>query len=97
MKLSGRAAIESALSAVGERLAHAQEPCAIVVLGGAAMNLLGIVSRPTNDVGVLARADASGAIGLPAHCRTRCGAQDTSPGFHEVVGKVVAYVQGALR
>ncbi len=46
MKLTGRAAIESALCAVGERLAHAQ---------------------------------------------------DTSPGFHEVVGKVVAYVQGALR
>lgn len=65
MKLSGRAAIESALSIVGERLAHANEPCAIVVLGGAAMNLLGIVDRPTIDVDVLARADATGAIRPP--------------------------------
>lgn len=65
MKLSGRAAIESALSIVGERLAHANEPCAIVVLGGAAMNLLGIVDRPTIDVDVLAQADATGAIRPP--------------------------------
>ena len=65
MKLTGRTAIESALSLVGERLAHADEPCAIVVLGGAAMNLLGIVDRPTIDVDVLARSDPSGAIHPP--------------------------------
>lgn len=56
MELSGQQAIESALTAVGERLAHAGAPCAIVVLGGAAMNLLGILDRPTIDVDVLARA-----------------------------------------
>jgi len=62
MKLQGRTAIESALTAVGERLAHAHESCAIVVLGGAALNLLAIVDRPTIDVDVLARADDTGAI-----------------------------------
>lgn len=65
MRLSGRTAVEAALTAVGERLAHANEPCSIVVLGGAAMNLLGIVDRPTIDVDVLARADDAGAIRPP--------------------------------
>jgi hypothetical protein len=54
--LTGRAAIERALTALGERLAHAAAPCSIVVVGGAAINLLGIVDRPTRDVDVLARA-----------------------------------------
>lgn len=53
---AGRAAIERALSAVGERLAHANAPCSIVVVGGAAINLLRIVDRPTRDVDVLASA-----------------------------------------
>jgi hypothetical protein len=65
MKLQGRTAIEAALTALGERLAHAHEPCAIVVLGGAALNLLAIVDRPTIDVDVLARADDTGAIRPP--------------------------------
>ncbi|HVH66996.1 MAG TPA: nucleotidyl transferase AbiEii/AbiGii toxin family protein [Gemmatimonadales bacterium] len=54
--LTGRAAIERALTALGERLAHAAAPCSLVVVGGAAINLLGIVDRPTRDVDVLARA-----------------------------------------
>lgn len=65
MKLQGRTAIEAALAAVGERLAHAHEPCAIVVIGGAALNLLAIVDRPTIDVDILARADETGAIRPP--------------------------------
>jgi hypothetical protein len=65
MKLQGRTAIEAALMALGERLAHAHQPCAIVVLGGAALNLLAIVDRPTIDVDVLARADDTGAIRPP--------------------------------
>ena len=65
MKLQGRTAIEAALVALGERLAYEQEPCAIVVLGGAALNLLAIVDRPTVDVDVLARADDTGAIRPP--------------------------------
>jgi hypothetical protein len=63
--LAGRAAIEAALTTVGERLALANEFCAIVVVGGAAMNLHGIVERPTIDVDVLARADPNGAIHPP--------------------------------
>lgn len=65
MKISGRAAIESALTAIGERLELANAPCAIVVLGGAAMNLLGLLDRPTIDVDVLARADDSNLIAPP--------------------------------
>lgn len=128
MRLSGRTAVEAALTAVGERLAHANEPCSIVVLGGAAMNLLGIVDRPTIDVDVLARADDAGALRPPdplpetlqraitAVARDQgllenwvntavadqwaaewVRAQDPSPEFQAVVGKVVAHVQDALR
>jgi hypothetical protein len=57
MKLSGRT--------VGERLNHVGEPCSIVILGGAAMNLLSLVDRPTIDVDVLARADEAGIIAHP--------------------------------
>src|SRR6266508_2452796 len=61
-----RAAIERALTAVGERLAHAGAPCSIIVLGGAAINLLGLVDRPTRDVDVLATAASPGGpIGPP--------------------------------
>ena len=60
MDLEGRRGIERALSAVGERLAHAGEPCSIVVLGGAAINLLDIANRPTRDVDVLARRASDG-------------------------------------
>ncbi|OGT99792.1 MAG: hypothetical protein A2085_00435 [Gemmatimonadetes bacterium GWC2_71_10] len=65
MKLPGRAALETALTAVGERLAHAGQPCRIVVVGGAAMNLLGLVDRATIDVDVLALGEAAGAIRPP--------------------------------
>jgi len=54
MKLPGRSGIEDALALVGERLAHAGAPVTIVIVGGAAMNLLGFVDRPTIDVDVLA-------------------------------------------
>ena len=80
------------------------------MLGGAALNLLGIVDRPTIDVDVLARADATGALRppdpLPRALRRVIVAvgrgqwvreQDPTSQFHEVVGKVVAYVQDALR
>jgi hypothetical protein len=65
-RLSGRAAVESALAAVGGRLAHANAPCSIVVVGGAALNLAGMLDRPTIDVDVLARvADVDGTIQPP--------------------------------
>lgn len=54
--------LEEALSAVGELLAAEGERLAIIVVGGATMNLLGIVRRSTADVDVIARAhrDATG-------------------------------------
>jgi hypothetical protein len=50
------AELQEALSAVGELLAAEGERAAIVVVGGAAMNLLGLVRRSTSDVDVIARA-----------------------------------------
>lgn len=78
MGLRGRDAIEAALHAVGERLARLSQPTSIVVVGGAALNLLGIVHRPTIDVDVLARADEGGALQppdpLPDSLRSAIGA-----------------------
>jgi hypothetical protein len=48
------ASIERALSAVGELLTADGVELGIVVVGGAALNLLGIVQRTTSDVDVLA-------------------------------------------
>ena len=49
-----------ALEAVGERLASDGVTCALVVVGGAALNLLRIVDRPTIDVDVLASVGSDG-------------------------------------
>jgi hypothetical protein len=57
--------IALALTRVGELLALAGQPSAIVVLGGAALNLLGYVSRPTGDVDVIAFADGPRLIAPP--------------------------------
>ncbi|MGQ0648143.1 MAG: hypothetical protein ACT4P7_11265 [Gemmatimonadaceae bacterium] len=46
--------LEQALRRVGELLDAVDEHYAIVILGGAALNLLGIVPRPTTDVDILA-------------------------------------------
>jgi hypothetical protein len=46
--------IRAALAAVGELLAAEGEEFSIVIIGGAAMNLLGLTSRPTRDVDILA-------------------------------------------
>lgn len=48
--------LEAALQAVGELVAADDEEVAIVVVGGATLNLLGIVRRGTSDVDVIARA-----------------------------------------
>ena len=48
--------IERALRAVGALLASRGERTGIVVLGGAALNLLGVVDRATRDVDVVALA-----------------------------------------
>jgi hypothetical protein len=57
MDLQGSRAIDDALDRVGQLLAARGSHHAIVVLGGAAMNLLGIISRSTTDVDILAFAD----------------------------------------
>jgi len=53
--------IEQALQRVGELLAAAGEQHAIVIIGGAALNLLGVVTRTTRDVDILAVARRRGA------------------------------------
>ncbi len=52
--------IERALAAVGDLLAAEGHTAAIVIVGGAALNLLGVVARSTRDVDVLAVATAPG-------------------------------------
>lgn len=65
MDLSDSSAIEDALRRVGELLAYEGHSYAIVILGGAALNLLGIVERPTTDVDILAFArDGRAETGL---------------------------------
>jgi len=46
--------MHAALAAVGELLEHENEECAVVVLGGTALTLQGLVSRVTRDVDVVA-------------------------------------------
>lgn len=57
MDLTGTSAIDDALDRVGQLLAARGASYAIIVLGGAALNLLGIVDRATTDVDILAFAD----------------------------------------
>lgn len=54
MDLTDHTDIEQALELVGELLASDGHSFAVVVLGGAALNLLGIVERATTDVDILA-------------------------------------------
>jgi hypothetical protein len=54
MDLSDSNAVDYALQLVGELLSAEGESFAISILGGAALNLLGVVSRPTTDVDILA-------------------------------------------
>lgn len=48
------------LSAVGELLEEKGETASIVVVGGASLNLSGLVNRATDDVDVIARAEGDG-------------------------------------
>ncbi len=52
--MGGRGDIEQALQMVGELLKARGEQFQIVVIGGAAVNLLGLVARATTDVDILA-------------------------------------------
>jgi hypothetical protein len=51
--------IDDALSALGELLKAADAPLEIVVIGGAALQVLGLITRPTADVDVVAILDQS--------------------------------------
>jgi hypothetical protein len=57
MDLQSDSDVETALQRVGELLDADGHAYAIVILGGAALNLLGIVQRPTTDVDILAFAN----------------------------------------
>ena len=54
MNLKGKTDIDRALQAVGEILASEGHAYSIVIMGGAALNLLGILERATTDVDILA-------------------------------------------
>ena len=54
MVMTGSAQITLALQRVGELLAAERQSARIVVVGGAAMNLLGYVTRATSDVDIIA-------------------------------------------
>ena len=57
---TGGAQIERVLTALGERLAHADHPVTeLVVCGGAALGVLGLKDRATRDVDTLAMAGRS--------------------------------------
>jgi hypothetical protein len=110
--IAGKSMVEAMFAAVGDRLRARGATASVVVLGGAALNLLGFVDRATRDVDVLARTDeATGHLRhpepLPAALRPTprelseaaawIRTQDASPDFHVVVERVVAYVQDHSR
>lgn len=57
--------VERLLQALGDQLGKAGEGCALVIVGGAALSLLGFVARTTNDIDIIARLDATGEIAPP--------------------------------
>jgi hypothetical protein len=59
MDLESPNQIEEALTRVADLVAFAREHYAVVIVGGAALNLLGIVERTTTDVDILAFATLS--------------------------------------
>ena len=64
------ARIAELLTARGERLALARAPVELVVIGGSALTILGLVERPTRDVDVVALLDNGelrSATPLPDH------------------------------
>ena len=66
MPFNGARGIETALNLLGELLQARGESFNIIIVGGAAVNLLGFVSRATTDVDILAFAhpDSQGKLQL---------------------------------
>lgn len=69
MDLSSESEIELALGRVGEQLAFDKQRFSVVIVGGAALNLLGFVSRATSDVDIIAF--ASQGDGTPGEVLSR--------------------------
>lgn len=90
MNLADRTAIERALTQLGTQLELAgQAPIELVVIGGAALNVLGFVARPTRDVDVLALAepDPACASRILVKCRPLSDAlQDAAEGVSRDLG-----------
>ena len=57
MSLSSASDVQDALQRLGELLQFRRQHFAVAIVGGAALNLIHVVSRTTNDVDVLALAD----------------------------------------
>lgn len=83
--LGGSGDIENALRSVGELLAAAGESYAIVILGGAALNLLGVVDRTTRDVDIVAFASRTGV-------RTESALEMPPKPFPEALANAIATV-----
>jgi hypothetical protein len=69
MHLTGAGDVSDALMLVGELLAAEGREYAVTILGGAALNLLGIVERTTTDVDILAFATPWAGDSPPPHPR----------------------------
>jgi hypothetical protein len=63
-------ATDRLLSALGEQLGLLGERYDLVVIGGSALLALGLVSRPTRDVDVVALAGSTGSC-RPSRCPGR--------------------------
>lgn len=109
--LEGPEQIRRALRLVGERLAAERVEIRIVLIGGAAMNLRGFVSRATADVDIIAVA-REGAAGLELHrppeplhptpaelavAREWIVAQDPTPAFADLLDQVVKEIDHETR
>ena len=74
--------LEEVLRAVGDLLEAEGVQVGVVVVGGASLNLLGFVSRTTDDIDVIARVEGAGcagreaaSTGTPAGCPGACRRQ----------------------
>ena len=85
--LNGPDDITRALTAVGELLAADGESYAIVVLGGAALNLLGVIERATRDVDIVAFASNPAT---PAKATLELPPQPLPPAFARAIETVAS-------
>jgi Nucleotidyltransferase of unknown function (DUF6036) len=74
-----RHGVRAAFQAVGEFLSADGETLSIVVVGGAGLNLTGIIERVTSDVDVIARVergpDGALRMSMPIHFRPHSSAR----------------------